>query len=106
RARRGTLHRDVPGPCLDPSRHGVDSGRQGCRGRGSRPPLRDRPRRTPPRWVALWGTMVGKKAVMAVNRPSIGYADDDVTLRVPFRRGVSQVGPGEGLDTHDAGGAG
>src|SRR5208337_2111428 len=41
--------------------------------------------------VALWGTMVGKKVVMAVKRSSLGYNDGGVTFRVPFRRGVSHV---------------
>src|SRR5271157_4800830 len=41
--------------------------------------------------VALWGTMVGKKVEMAVNRSSLGYNAGGVTFPVPFRRGVSHV---------------
>jgi len=41
--------------------------------------------------VALWGTMVGKKVVMAVKRSCLGCDDGGVTFPVPFRRGVSHV---------------
>src|SRR5208283_4788890 len=41
--------------------------------------------------VALWGTMVGKKVMVAVKRSSLGCDDGGVTFPVPFRRGVSHV---------------
>ena len=45
------LHRDGSGPCLHPPRRGVVSRREGGLDCGSRPPLRDRSRRTPARWL-------------------------------------------------------
>ena len=51
RARGEPLHRDGSGPCVHSSRRGVVSRREGGLDRGSRPPLRDRSRRTRARWV-------------------------------------------------------
>ena len=39
----------------------------------------------------LWGTMVGKKVVMAVKRSRLGRDDFGATFLFPFRRGVSHV---------------